>query len=249
MASAALTPELDSMALFRAALPECARDAVIADRLCAIGQYRRLAAGDALPGNPREDRLVFIASGVTKLVAQLPPAPGDDAQNAGHKTKVLCKNQVLAFHFPGDIVSVLRKEDGDLRIVALKDTQLIVFFADQFLDIAQDNPAVIRSTLASSIQALHASRTRMMQLGHKSAGHRIAEFLTSMAQRLCGCTKGRCEFVLPMSRRDIADSLGLTIETVSRQFAELREIGLIETQGRSIVRVNQLDTLARRGGV
>lgn len=248
MASTVLSPEVSSMDVFRAAIPESARGTVIADRLCAIGQYRGLRAGDELPGNAREDRLVFIASGVTKLIARLaPPASALGEPEDPNGTGAI-KTQVLAFHFPGDIVSVLREADGDFRIVALKDTELVVFFANQFLDVAQDDPAVIRSMLASSIQALHASRTRMMQLGHKCAGDRIAEFIASMAQRVCGCQSGACEFALPMSRRDIADSLGLTIETVSRQFAELREAGLIETQGRSIIKVSDLDTLARRGG-
>lgn len=248
MASTVLSPEVSSMELFREAIPTSVRGTPIADRLCAIGQYRRLETGSELPGNAREDRLVFITSGVTKLVAKVPvPAVGAH-KNSGSPTKVLEKTQVLAFHFPGDIVSVLREEDGDFRIVALKTTELVVFFSDQFLDVAQDEPAVIRSMLASSIQALHASRTNMMQLGHKCASTRIAEFLTSMADRVCGCTCGPCEFALPMSRRDIADALGLTIETVSRQFAELKDAGLIETEGRSIIRVSNLDKLARRGG-
>lgn len=248
MATLVLSPEVSNMERFRAAIPEAARETEVADRLCAIGQYRRLDTGQELPGSAREDRLVFVTSGVTKLVAHLPPTLGLEARSDTSTTKVLGKVQVLAFHFAGDIVSVLREEDGDFRIVALKTTELVVFYADQFLDVAQDEPVVIRSMLASSIQALHASRTRMMQLGHKCAGTRIAEFLTSMAQRVCGCTQGSCEFALPMSRRDIADALGLTIETVSRQFADLKESGLIETQGRSIIRVSDLDTLAHRGG-
>jgi len=51
-----------------------------------------------------------------------------------------------------------------------------------------------------------------------------------------------------MSRRDIGDSLGLTIETVSRQFSELREAGLVETEGRSIVRFIDLEKLAGEAG-
>lgn len=267
MATNVLSPEVSSMELFRAAIPPAAQAGQIADRLCAIGQYRHLGVAEQLPGNAHEDRLVFVARGVTKLIAHLPPAPLDlsaAAAYAAARAGTVAgtgagmgagtgagmgagKTQVLAFHFPGDIVSVLREEDGDFRMVALKDTQLVVFFADQFLDVAQDDPAVIRSMLASSIQALHASRTGMMQLGHKCAGQRIAEFLVSIAQRVCGCSCGACEFALPMSRRDIADALGLTIETVSRQFADLREAGLIETEGRSIIRIRDIYTLACRG--
>jgi len=98
------------------------------------------------------------------------------------------------------------------------------------------------------LQALHRSRTRMMQMGHKSAQQRIADFLVSMAERLAGCTSGACAFALPMSRRDIGDSLGLTIETVSRQLTELREAGLVETEGRSKVSLSDVAALARLAG-
>ena len=102
--------------------------------------------------------------------------------------------------------------------------------------------------MTRSLQALHRSRTRMMQMGHKSAGARIAAFLVSMAERLADCTTGPCAFALPMSRRDIGDSLGLTIETVSRQLTELREAGLLETEGRSKVCLSDVTALARIAG-
>ncbi len=69
-----------------------------------------------------------------------------------------------------------------------------------------------------------------------------------MAERLTGCTAGPCSFSLPMSRRDIGDALGLTIETVSRQFTELREAGLVATEGRSKVCLSDVGALARIAG-
>lgn len=223
------------MEAFRDALPPGTGDALTADRLCAIGFCLHLAKGDELAPDPREDRLVYIAEGSAKLAAQ----PVADAPSG----------QVLAFHFGGDMISVLRQSDGDFRLVALSDCDLVVFPADRFLDIAQSDPAVLRSVLARSLQALHRSRTRMMQMGHKSAQQRIADFLVSMADRLAGCTSGACAFALPMSRRDIGDSLGLTIETVSRQLTELREAGLVETEGRSKVCLSDVDALARLAGL
>ncbi len=222
------------MAAFRAALPQGTGDAPTADRLCALGQAARLAKGQELAPDAQTDRLVWIASGAAKLVA--PHAGG------------LPGGQVLAFHFAGDLVSVLRQSDGDFRLVALADCDLVIFPADSFLDAAQGDPAVLRSVLTRSLQALHRSRTRMMQMGHKSAAARIADFLVSMAERLTGCTEGPCAFALPMSRRDIGDSLGLTIETVSRQLTELREAGLVETEGRSNIALRDVGALARIAG-
>jgi len=228
-------PSLHSgLAAFRAALPVGTGDAPTADRLCAIGESVHLVRAEQLWPDPHDDRLVWLADGAVKLVA--PPSAGSPF------------NQVLAFHFPGDLVSVLRQSDGDFRLVALVDTDLVIFPAERFLDVAQGDPAVLRSVLTRSLQALHRSRTRMMQMGHKSAQQRIADFLVSMAERLADCTAGACAFSLPMSRRDIGDSLGLTIETVSRQLTELREAGLVETEGRSGVCLCDISALARIAG-
>jgi CRP/FNR family transcriptional regulator len=228
----------ESMEAFRAFLPAGSEGSRTADRLCAIGSCLELARGEALAADPQEDRLVYIAAGSAKLAAR----PADAAPGW----------QVLAFHFAGDLVSVLRQSApearGDLRLVALTACQLVVFPLQEFLDIAQGDPAVLRCVLARSLQALHRSRTRMMQLGHKSAQQRIADFLVSMAERLANCTAGPCTFALPMSRRDIGDSLGMTIETVSRQLTELREAGLIETEGRSKICLSDVAALAHLAG-
>jgi len=244
MASITLSPELVGMDAFRDTLVRDAGSSTIADRLCAVGQYHQIDRGNELPVDEQDDRLVFIASGAAKLFvsSRTPRGAGDKTENPALST------QVLAFHFPGDIVSVLRQADGDFRLAALSDLEVIIFRADQFLDVAQNDPAVIRTVLARSLQALHRSRTRMMQMGHKSARQRIADFLVSIAERICGRTSGECEFNLPMSRRDIGDSLGLTIETVSRQFADLKAEGLIETSGRSGIRLFSLEALAQRRG-
>ncbi|QUL38008.1 helix-turn-helix domain-containing protein [Erythrobacter sp. JK5] len=242
MASLTLSPEIACMAAFRTAVPFGNGPSDTADRLCAIGRYRGLARGQELRADPEEDRLVFIAEGCAKLAAK------SSCASAGQACSSTTNTHILAFHFPGEIVSVLRRSDGDFRLVALVDLDLVAFPSIEFLDIAQDDPVVLRSVLSRSLEALHRSRTKMMRLGHKSARQRIADFLVSMAERLEGRTAGACEFALPMSRRDIGDSLGLKIETVSRQFTELREAGLIETEGRSHVRLTDIAALAEEAG-
>lgn len=238
MATISPPPPDTGFGAFCAALPPGTQDGTIASRLCAVGAALQLTRSENLSPDPSEDRLVFLASGAAKLVA-----PHADGAPGG---------QVLAFHFAGDLISVLRQSaqesSGDLRLVALSDCALVIFPAERFLDIAQNEPAVLRSVLTRSLQALHRSRTRMMQMGHKSAQQRIADFLVAMAERLADCTSGPCAFALPMSRRDIGDSLGLTIETVSRQLTELREAGLVATEGRSKVCVSDISALARLAG-
>lgn len=238
MATLRTLAEHPSLTAFRAALPSGTGEGETADLLCAIGRTALLVRGETLAPDQQDDRLVYLAAGSAKLVA--PVASGGPL------------SQVLAFHFGGDLISVLRQSAdeawGDFRLVALSDCDLVIFPAERFLDIAQSDPAVLRSVLTRSLQALHRSRTRMMQMGHKSARQRIADFLVSMGERLTDCTSGACAFVLPMSRRDIGDSLGLTIETVSRQLTELREVGLVVTQGRSKICLSDISALARIAG-
>jgi CRP/FNR family transcriptional regulator, anaerobic regulatory protein len=241
MATLSYSPEAASMDAFCAALPLSQGSSKVANQLAQLGNYLRLPRGCALEADWENDRLVYIASGAAKLVAQSVQT-GDDSRPH------TASNHVLAFHFAGDMVSVLRQKDGDFQLLALGDCDLLVFPTDEFLDVAQGDPVILRSVLTRSLHALHRSRTRMMQMGHKSARQRIADFLVSMAERMGNSSNGACRLILPMSRRDIGDSLGLTIETVSRQFSELREAGLIETQGRSLVRLLDVAALARAAG-
>lgn len=244
MVTESLSAQRNSMAKFRNALPVGDSAAAISDRIYDTGQVRKVSQGRAMRPHPKIDLLVFLAQGQAKLIIEALSAEGASSGAGGEASKL--SGHILSFHFPGDIVSIPQTPTGQIGLVALSDLDLIVFAADDFLDAAQGDPAVIRCVLSRSLHALDGSRMKAMQMGHESAQQRLASFLMSMAERICGCTCGACEVELPMSRRDIADSLGLTIETVSRQLSELRKAGLIETQGRSIVVFRDLDTLAHR---
>lgn len=228
------------MAQFRSALPIGDPSSAIADRLCAIGQYRSLSKGDALRAGDLDNLLVFIAEGYAKLVARTGPIVD---RAASHES-----DSILAFHFPGDMISIVELPGGSVCLCALSDVEMIVFDTDQFLDTAANEPAIIRSVLAKSLHALQRSRSKVIQMGHKSARQRVASFVVSIAERVCGCTRGACSFNLPMSRGDIADSLGLTIETVSRQFTDLRLDGLLSTKGRSGITLHNIDALKQEAG-
>ena len=204
----------------------------LSERLSEIGIYQRVTRGKSVKLEGRSDQLVFLAEGATKLVA----SEGEE------------KEQILAFHFPGDMIYVPRRNRGGFQLLALADCRAISFSANSFLDAAEDDPAILRTILTRTFQALHRSRTKAIRLGRKSAQKRIADFLLAMADRI-GTPEGHCtRLTLPMSRRDIGNSLGLTIETVSRQLTELREQRLIETCGRSIVQLRDLDRLAQTAG-
>lgn len=176
--------------------------------------------------------LVFIARGATKLVA--------------HTTGG--REQVVGFHFEADLVIVPYGGAHFYCLQALTDSELVVMPYAPFRRLACGDPRILERLLAACEQPLQRLRDKAVALGRKTAPERVADFLLSMASRIGVRRDGETVFELPMSRRDIADSLGLTIETVSRQFTQLREDGIIETQGRAGVCLLDLPRLEARSG-
>lgn len=206
--------------LLAAVVPGCCSN-VLERELRAMAWSTTIRAGEVARLDDARDHFAFIDAGATKLVAHA---------SAG-------REQVVAFHFEGDLVWIPARAAHHYTLNALVRTRLVVVPSAEFLALARDDAAVTAVLFDRALLALHRSREKSVSLGRKSAQERIAAFLATMATRI-GTDEGTAWAVdLPMSRRDIADSLGLTIETVSRQFTELRARGLIETSGRSHVRV------------
>ena len=99
----------------------------------------------------------------------------------------------------------------------------------QFLDFLDECPALEKEVLLRTCTELAAAQEQMLLLGRKSALERVASFILSMASRQRLHAGGTLE--LPMSRSDIADYLGLTIETVSRALGVMRRRALIAPKG------------------
>ena len=201
-------------------------------RLSEIGVFQQVERGAPVQLAGQTDQLVFLAEGATKLVAY----GADQAE------------QILAFHFAGDMIYVPRKSKGNFALIALAECRVISFSAGDFLEIAECEPPILRTILTRTLLALHRSRNKAIRLGRRAAQERIADFLLAMADRIGSDEGNFVTLKLPMSRRDIGNSLGLTIETVSRQFTELRDEQIIGTSGRSIVRLLNLPELALRAG-
>lgn len=201
-------------------------------RFQAIARYASARSGDAPFTVNDQDQIVFIAKGSCKLVAE-----------ASHG-----REQVVAFHFAGDLVSVPARGAHAYTLYALDDCELIFFRADEFFKLARYETGMIDKALERAMLALARSREKAISLGRKSAQERLASFFLNMAERIGSKHEEGWVMHLPMSRGDIADSLGLTIETVSRQLSELRDAGLLKTQGRSKVQLLDIQGLASRAG-
>jgi CRP/FNR family transcriptional regulator len=89
----------------------------------------------------------------------------------------------------------------------------------------------------------------MVTLGRKTAGEKVASFLLLIARNIDPAADGGAtSFDLPLTRADIADFLGLTIETVSRQLTKLRTEGVIRIENNRHVAVDDITRLEARSG-
>jgi CRP/FNR family transcriptional regulator len=130
-----------------------------------------------------------------------------------------------------------------------------MFTRSGFDGFARQHPDLEHKLLQRTLTELDRARHWMLLLGRKTATERIASFLLEMSARLAetgchGAPEPAAAFELPLDRQQIADVLGLTIETVSRQFTRLRTAGLIELPERRSVVIRDragLESLAEAG--
>ncbi len=150
------------------------------------------------------------------------------------------REQIVGVVYPSDFIGRPFGETTLHRVTAISDSRLCLFSRSAFDAFAREHPALEHKLLERTLTELDRARNWMLLLGRKSAGERLATFLLEMADRLSnvGCSHSfleAAEFELPLSRQQIADLLGLTIETVSRQLTRLREAGVIDLPSRRTV--------------
>lgn len=196
--------------------------------LAPLGSTRRLARGEALvrAGDPPL-ACANVQAGALKITAGT--ADGSEA--------------IVGLAFPGDFVGRPFVGAGDHDVVALNQVELCVFPRAVFERALADHGRMERLLLQRTLADLDRARSGLVRMAHASAAARVAGFLDDMQQRLgvSDCRRGADDpgprgFDLPLSRGEIADLLGLTIETVSRQMTRLRAAGIIDLPGgRAIV--------------
>ena len=149
------------------------------------------------------------------------------------------REQTVGLLTDGDFIGQPFADLGTLTAIALINTELCLYPRASFERVMSDQPKLERALLERTMRSLNEARDRQLTLARKSAKARIAGFLLDL---LRDGSVGPVE--VPMSRGDIGDYLGLTIETVSRQFTELKSAGIIAADrgGRS-VKVNDVAAL------
>lgn len=139
--------------------------------------------------------------------------------------KLLCdgRRQIGAFHLVGDIFGLENGEEHRFTAEAIVNTT-VRLIKRHSLEIAAANDAMVsRNLLNMTTRNLQHAENHMLLLGRKTSLERVAAFLIEMDRRLTEAGV----MPLPMSRRDVADYLGLTLETVSRALSRLHELKII----------------------
>jgi CRP/FNR family transcriptional regulator len=130
------------------------------------------------------------------------------------------RRQVVGFALPGDFLGLALSDRFGFSAETLVDTTACRFDRRRFEVMVADKPHLLRRLHGFAAHELSLAQEQMVLLGRRRADERLACFLTRWRQRLSRLRPDSATVPLPMGRQDIADYLGLTIETVSRTFSK-----------------------------
>ena len=149
------------------------------------------------------------------------------------------RRQVLAFLFPGDFLGFTHNDFFEFSVSALTPATVAAYQRKEFFRLSDDIPDLKHNMEQISSNVLASALDQVFALGQKKAHERICFLLKQLLQRQQGAVAE--DLVLPMTRQDMADYLGLTIETVSRAFAKLKAEGVIDVHNINHVEILDLE--------
>lgn len=153
------------------------------------------------------------------------------------------RRQITGFLFKGDFLGLGGRATAAFTAEALTPLSACRFRRTDFERLLEELPALEHRLVAMAGDELMAAQEQIVLLGRKTAKERIASFLVRLAARMEQLGEAKGVVHLPMTRLDIADYLGLTIETVSRVFTQLKTTGLIRLQANNEVLLLKPDAL------
>lgn len=150
------------------------------------------------------------------------------------------RRQIGGFYYVGDMLALEDENEHCFSAEAMSDCQVLAIRRRALDAAAARDSTVARQLWTAGYRSLRKMQSHLVQIGRKTALERVAAILAELAARASGE-----EVDLPMSRQDIADYLGLTIETVSRMFTQLQASGIIALTGLRRMRVSDPTALQK----
>lgn len=211
--------------------------ALTPDQLVALAKHttqRVLPAGSVLI---REAAPVDSHANIMKGVVKLSKVLADGRQ------------QIVGLQFAPDFLGRPLTAENAMTVEAASDVQICGFPKSTLDRLMVENPDLEHRLLKQALKELDEAREWMVTLGRKTAVEKVASFLLLIASHIDpGAEGGASTFNLPLSRSDIADFLGLTTETVSRQMTLLRQRGVIEIENRRRISIPDRERLFEAAG-
>lgn len=160
------------------------------------------------------------------------------------------RRQITGFAGVGHFLGLAVSDTYAFSAEAIDDVRFCRFSRPKLRVLLDDYPLLEKRLLEVASNELVAAQEQMLLLGRKTARERLASFLMMQSRQGSPCGAPRARFSLPMTRGDIADYLGLTIETVSRTLTKLRSEGMIDIPSSTEMVIRHrmaLETLAGGG--
>lgn len=188
-----------------------------------IARRRRIRAGSPLFEEAAQPTQVAnIISGVVRLSKSLPDG----------------RTQIVGLQFPGDFVGRPFAREGGVLAEASTDLEVCYFSQSQYESLILSSQSMQELFAQRIIAQLDEARDWMLLLGRKTAEERVASFILMCSQKLA--VAGDCgdeppppatTLTLPLSRKEMADVLGIRLETVGRMMKRLEQAGIIKHHG------------------
>jgi CRP/FNR family nitrogen fixation transcriptional regulator len=216
--------QIKETAMTLAYAPEHQAAPSIADVMERVGVRMTFAKGEEIFGQDEDADLIYcVATGVVRTTR---------LQSDGRR-------QIGDFYYPGDLVGLETGAVHRFSAEALADCVILVVRRSSVRTFSGDDD-LDRAIWEATRRELERTQEHLMVLGRKTACEKVASFLMDVAHR-----HGGDDVPLPMGRQDMADYLGLTIETVSRMVTQLQGSEIIAFAGSRCFRVKRWRALER----
>jgi CRP/FNR family transcriptional regulator, anaerobic regulatory protein len=153
--------------------------------------------------------------------------------------------QIIGFLYPGDFFGSYKNGKYNYCAEAIGDARVCIFEQKKLDNYIEKNMVLAKELLNQTSHELTLAQDRMGVLGKLDATERLARFLTNIAEQRKRIGWQNNPISLPMTRQDIADYLGLTIETVSREISKLKTLNIIKILSSKQIYINDFDKLSK----
>jgi len=198
--------------------------------------HRRIRAGQLMIADQETAKALYVVrTGAFKTVAL-------DADGV---------SQIVGFPMRGDLIGADGFSDGKFRasVYALEDSEVIVLSMHRLAELAARYPGFEQLVYRCMARALVREQDQVWALGSQCASTRLAQFLLKLSVHYANAGYSPKHFLLRMTRTDLANFLGLTVETVSRTLTVMRAAGILSINQRElhILDFERLRSFGRNG--